>query len=76
MMQMPFISFKKLPLLIFPFIILLTIAIKVSNIGKPKTINGNTITAAVYVFAEPNIDIIDKENPKNLIQYLLKSFSR
>ena len=30
-----------------PFIILLTIAINVSNIGSPNTINGNTITAAV-----------------------------
>ena len=47
-----------------PFINLLIIAHNVSNIGSPRTINGNTITAAVYVFAIPNIDIIDNENPK------------
>lgn len=35
-----------------------------SNNGSPKTINGNTITAAVYVFATPNIEIMDNENPK------------
>ena len=48
----------------FPFINLLIIAQIVSNIGSPKTINGNTITAIVYVFATPNIDIIDSEYPK------------
>ena len=48
----------------FPFINLLIIAHIVSNIGSPNAINGNTITAAVYVFATPNIDIIDNENPK------------
>ena len=48
----------------FPLINLLIIAQNVSNNGKPKTISGNTITAAVYVFATPNIDIMDKEYPK------------
>lgn len=48
----------------FPFINLLIIAHSVSNIGSPKTINGKTITAIVYVFATPNIDIIDNEYPK------------
>ena len=42
----------------FPFISLLTIADKVSNIGSPNTIIGNTITKAVAVFAIPNIDTI------------------
>ena len=50
----------------FPFIILLIIAHIVSNIGKPSTINGKTITATVYVFATPNIDIIEREYPKKL----------
>ena len=50
----------------FPFINLLIIAHKVSKIGNPKTISGNTITANVYVFATPKIDIIDNENPKKL----------
>src|SRR5699024_8678064 len=48
----------------FPFINLLIIAQNVSNKGNPKTISGNTITTAVYVFATPNIEIIDSENPK------------
>ena len=50
----------------FPFINLLIIAHIVSNIGSPKTINGKTITAAVYVFAEPNIEITANENPKKV----------
>ena len=48
----------------FPFINLLIIAQNVSNNGNPNTISGNTITATVYVFATPNIDIIDSEKPK------------
>ena len=48
----------------FPFISLLIIAHTVSKIGNPKTIKGKTITAAVYVLAEPNIEITAKENPK------------
>ena len=48
----------------FPFINLLIIAHIVSNIGNPKAISGNTITAAVYVLADPNIDITANENPK------------
>lgn len=35
-----------------------------SNIGKPNAISGNTITATVYVFATPKIDIIEREYPK------------
>lgn len=38
----------------------------VSNIGNPSASNGNTITAAVYVFATPNIEIIESENPRKL----------
>ena len=53
----------KIAFIDFPFTNLLIIAHKVSNIGKPRTIIGNTITAAVYVLATPNIDIIDNENP-------------
>ena len=48
----------------FPFIILLIIANITSNIGNPKTITGNTITAAVYVLATPKIDTIASINPK------------
>ena len=48
----------------FPFINLLIIAQTVSNIGSPKTISGKTITAAVYVLADPNIEITANENPK------------
>lgn len=48
----------------FPLIIRLTMANNVSNIGNPKTINGAIITIAVYVFATPIIEIIDKEKPK------------
>lgn len=49
----------------FPLTILLTIANKVSNIGRARTINGATKTIAVYVFATPSIDIIAKLKPKN-----------
>ena len=38
----------------------------VSKIGNPSAINGNTITTAVYVFAIPRIEIIERENPKKL----------
>lgn len=57
------LSALKIAFIDFPFTNLLIIAHKVSNIGKPRTIIGNTITAAVYVLATPNIDIIDNENP-------------
>ena len=47
-----------------PFISLLIIAHSVSNIGNPNTISGNIITAKVYVFAIPNIAIIEIVYPK------------
>ena len=47
------------PFIDFVFTILLTIAHKVSNIGSASTIIGAIITIAVYVFATPNIDIIE-----------------
>ena len=58
------LSALKIAFIDFPFITLLIIAHIVSNMGNPKTINGNTITAIVYVLATPSIDIIDNENPK------------
>ena len=36
----------------------------VSNIGNPSASNGNTMTTAVQVFATPNMEIIESENPK------------
>ena len=44
--------------------ILLIIAHIVSNTGSANTIRGAIITIAVYVFATPNIDIIESEYPK------------
>ena len=38
----------------------------VSNKGNASTINGATITIAVYVFAIPKMEIIDKQYPKKL----------
>lgn len=38
----------------------------VSNIGSPKTINGATMTIAVYVLATPSMDITASEYPKKL----------
>lgn len=50
----------------FPFIILLIIVNKVSNIGIAKIIIGAINTRAVYVLATPRIDIIARENPMKL----------
>ena len=49
-----------------PLISLLIIAKSVSNIGRARTMIGATITIAVYVFAIPTMDIIDKQYPKKL----------
>ena len=41
-----------------------SIANKVSKIGNPKIITGRTIAIKVYVFANPNMEIVASTNPK------------
>lgn len=60
------LSAFKIPFIDLLLITLLIIAKKVSSIGIKNTMSGAIITMAVYVFATPNIEIIERQYPKKL----------